>query len=190
MTLLEENDALMSDVAYSPIRPSDLDRIQLDRLNRGYESVLDLCRLLLESSTLNLQTGRVAQFAFVFDMNRLFEEFVAEFLRRHKSRMKVVILVDRPGPLLALSLHCLSHREGMYQPEMHRMARGHTARSSPEKPLSQLLKVHHRQPKSRWRETYRSRLRIGFKVTCLYLRIATRPIPSLRFEMRRCPTNL
>jgi len=77
----------MSDVSHHSIRPSDLDRIQLDRLNRDYEPVLDLCRLLLESSTLNLQTGRVAQFAFVFDMNRLFEEFVAEFLRRHKSRI-------------------------------------------------------------------------------------------------------
>ena len=79
----------MSDVSHRPIRPSDLDRIQLDRLNRDYEPVLNLCRLLLESSTLNLQTGRVAQFAFVFDMNRLFEEFVAEFLRRHKSRIRL-----------------------------------------------------------------------------------------------------
>jgi 5-methylcytosine-specific restriction enzyme subunit McrC len=89
LTLLEENDALMSDVSHRPIRPSDLDPIQLDRLNRDYEPVLDLCRLLLESSTLNLRTGRVAQFAFVFDMNRLFEEFVAEFLRRHKSRIRL-----------------------------------------------------------------------------------------------------
>jgi 5-methylcytosine-specific restriction enzyme subunit McrC len=87
--LLQENDALLSDVKTVPIRPSDLDRIQLDRLNRDYEPLLDLCRLLLESSTLNVRTGRIAQFAFVFDMNRLFEEFVAEFLRRHKGRIRL-----------------------------------------------------------------------------------------------------
>jgi 5-methylcytosine-specific restriction enzyme subunit McrC len=88
-TLLQQNDALLSDVPHQPIRTSDLDRIQLDRLNRDYEPMLELCRLLLESSTLNLQTGRIAQFAFVFDMNRLFEEFVVGFLQQHKSRIQL-----------------------------------------------------------------------------------------------------
>lgn len=88
-TLLQENDALLPDVPHRPIRKSDLDRIQLDRLDRDYESVLELCRLLLESSTLNLRTGHIAQFAFVFDMNRLFEEFVAEFLRQHRSKIRL-----------------------------------------------------------------------------------------------------
>jgi 5-methylcytosine-specific restriction enzyme subunit McrC len=88
-TLLQENDTLLSDVSHEPIRMSDLERIQLDRLNRDYEPILELWRLLLESSTLNLRTGRIAQFAFVFDMHRLFEEFVAEFLRRHKNRIRL-----------------------------------------------------------------------------------------------------
>ena len=87
--LLQENDALLSDATYRPVRMSDLERIQLNRLNRDYEPILELCRLLLESSTLNLRTGRIAQFAFVFDMNRLFEEFVAEFLRRHKNQIRL-----------------------------------------------------------------------------------------------------
>ena len=38
---------------------------------------------------LDLRAGRITQLAFVFDMNRLFEEFVAEFLRRHIGRIKV-----------------------------------------------------------------------------------------------------
>lgn len=40
----------------------------------------------LRWSTLDLRAGRIAQAAFVFDMNRLFEEFVAEFLLRHVRR--------------------------------------------------------------------------------------------------------
>lgn len=87
--VLQQNDALLSDVAHRPIRASDLDRIHLDRLDRGYEPILSLCRLLLEHSTLDLRAGRITQLAFVFDMNRLFEEFVAEFLRRHIGRIKV-----------------------------------------------------------------------------------------------------
>ena len=87
--ILQENDALLSEVTHRSIRASDLDRIHLDRLDRGYEPILNLCRLLLEHSTLDLRAGRITQLAFVFDMNRLFEEFVAEFLRRHIGRIKV-----------------------------------------------------------------------------------------------------
>ena len=85
--ILQENEALLSDVTPGVVRAEDLDRIHLDRLNRHYEPILELCRLLLENSTLNLKAGRIDQLAFVFDMNRLFEEFVAEFLRRHTSKI-------------------------------------------------------------------------------------------------------
>lgn len=33
--------------------------------------------------------GRITQLAFVFDMNRLFEEFVTEFLKRHVGEIKL-----------------------------------------------------------------------------------------------------
>lgn len=86
-TLLQENDTLLADVAHGPIRPHDLDLIHLDRLDRHYEPILGLCRLLLESSTLDFRSGRITQLAFVFDMNALFEEFVAEFLKRNVGKM-------------------------------------------------------------------------------------------------------
>ncbi len=103
-SVLRENNALLSDVAYHPIRVVDLDRIHLDRLNRDYEPLLDLCRLLLQHSTLDLRAGRIVQLAFVFDMNRLFEEFVYEFLRRHRNRIQLkngrqLVGVDYQYPL-------------------------------------------------------------------------------------------
>ncbi len=85
--LLQENEALLSDVSPGIVRAAELDHIHLDRLNRHYEPILGLCRLLLESSTLNLSAGRISQLAFVFDMNKLFEEFVAEFLKRNASKI-------------------------------------------------------------------------------------------------------
>jgi 5-methylcytosine-specific restriction enzyme subunit McrC len=87
--LLRENDLLLADVAQSAVRAEDVDRIHLDRLNRAYEPILELCRLLLKNSTLDLRAGRIAQLAFVFDMNLLFEEFVAEFVGRHSDRIRL-----------------------------------------------------------------------------------------------------
>ncbi|MGH3088383.1 MAG: McrC family protein [Rubrobacteraceae bacterium] len=84
-TLLRQNDALLADVEDAPVFARDLDRIHLDRLNREYEPILELCRLLLENSSLDLRAGRITQLALVFDMNTLFEKFVAEFLRRNKE---------------------------------------------------------------------------------------------------------
>lgn len=87
-TTLRENDFLLADVSDVPVFVRDLDRIHLDRLNREYDRILELCRLLLENSALDLRAGRITQLAIVFDMNKLFEKFVAEFLRRHVGRMR------------------------------------------------------------------------------------------------------
>jgi 5-methylcytosine-specific restriction enzyme subunit McrC len=88
-SLLRENASLLADVTDRIVRLSDLERIHLNRLNRAYEPLLDLCRLLLSQATLNVRAGHIAQLTFLFDMNRLFEAFVAAFLRRHMSRVTV-----------------------------------------------------------------------------------------------------
>ena len=85
--ILSENDVLMADVASVPVRPEEVDRLQIDRLSRDYGPILDLCRLLLRRSTLDLRAGRISQLAIVFDMAKLFEEFVAEFLKRNASEV-------------------------------------------------------------------------------------------------------
>lgn len=88
-SLLRENAILLADVTDRIVRLSDLERIHLNRLNRAYEPLLDLCRLLLSQATLNVRAGHIAQLTFLFDMNRLFEAFVAAFLQRHMSRVTV-----------------------------------------------------------------------------------------------------
>ncbi|CAN5578000.1 hypothetical protein BH20ACT10_BH20ACT10_19000 [soil metagenome] len=87
--VLRQNDALLADVSDTPVFVRDLDRIHLDRLDREYEPILKLCRLLLENSALDLRAGRITQLALVFDMNVLFEKFVAEFLRRNKEGISI-----------------------------------------------------------------------------------------------------
>ena len=48
-----------------------------------------MSRLLLSRATLDLRAGKISAVAFVFDMNVLFEAFVAEFLRRHRTEIRL-----------------------------------------------------------------------------------------------------
>ncbi len=74
--------ASLEDVA-DEIMPADyLDRIPTTRLNVHYQPVLRLARLLLENLTLADRRGQHAASSFVVDMNRLFENFVTQRLRR------------------------------------------------------------------------------------------------------------
>jgi 5-methylcytosine-specific restriction enzyme subunit McrC len=81
-------DALES-VTDRPVTAGDLDRLHLNRLNREYESILRLCRLLLEDSTLGTRSGTADQLALVFNMNQLFESAIETLLRRFQNRLQI-----------------------------------------------------------------------------------------------------
>lgn len=57
----------------------------ISRLNQRYLPLLNLARLFLANNVLDQSAGGVDSFAFVFDMNLLFEQFIAGFLRRHQQ---------------------------------------------------------------------------------------------------------
>lgn len=67
------------------ISPELLERIHFTRLNERYLPGFNLARLFLEHSTFQLSTGTRRIFAFVFDMERLFEKFVEAFVMRHRT---------------------------------------------------------------------------------------------------------
>jgi 5-methylcytosine-specific restriction enzyme subunit McrC len=66
----------------------------LTRLNARYEPLLSLARLFLEGGSLQLAARDFTTYAFVFDMNRLFEEFVVGLVRRHRERVLPEALHD------------------------------------------------------------------------------------------------
>jgi 5-methylcytosine-specific restriction enzyme subunit McrC len=66
---------------------ADANPALLTRLNRRYEPLLNLARLFLDDSALQLAAGDLTTFAFVFDMNQLFEAFVVNFIRRYRDRI-------------------------------------------------------------------------------------------------------
>ena len=73
---------LLDDVADAEIQDADFDRIALNRQNERFEDVLRFCRLLLSGRTPNVRAGATRTFSLLFDMNKVFERFVAAYLRR------------------------------------------------------------------------------------------------------------
>ncbi len=74
---------LLDGVADSEIQEADFARIALNRQNERFEDVLRFCRLLLAGRTPTIQSGGTRTFSLLFDMNKVFERFVAAFLRRY-----------------------------------------------------------------------------------------------------------
>ncbi len=86
--ILNELRQWMDEVTLPPrLTVKDADAGQLTRLTERYRPLLNLARVFLEGGALQLTSGDLGTFAFVLDMNLLFENFVAGFIRRHASEI-------------------------------------------------------------------------------------------------------
>jgi 5-methylcytosine-specific restriction enzyme subunit McrC len=74
--------ALLDDVADVPDGRAWFDRVVLDRQSQRFTDLLAFCRLVLEQQTPTSRSGTATTFSLLFDMDRVFEGFVAAFLRR------------------------------------------------------------------------------------------------------------
>jgi 5-methylcytosine-specific restriction enzyme subunit McrC len=64
-----------------------LDRVIFTRLNDRFRPPFNLARLFIEHGVFQLSAGRHELFAFMFDMDRLFEGFIGSFLTRHRKEI-------------------------------------------------------------------------------------------------------
>jgi 5-methylcytosine-specific restriction enzyme subunit McrC len=68
-------------VSYSTISSSAFPAISYTRLNKHYEPIISMCKLLLQNMTINLEYHDETSFSsFMIDMNVLFEHFVFTLL--------------------------------------------------------------------------------------------------------------
>lgn len=75
-----------------PVRPTDIDRPTiLTRLNDHCRRVERLARIVIAGASLNDGVGRAGASAFLIDMNRVFELFVEDRLRRFLSGRAQVV---------------------------------------------------------------------------------------------------
>src|ERR1700752_358486 len=69
------------------VTASDANPSQLTRLNEAYRPLLNLARIFLDGGALQMAAGDLSTFAFVFDMNQLFEKFITGFVQRHAEEI-------------------------------------------------------------------------------------------------------
>lgn len=88
LALLREIDAALQPVSLlADIPTALLDAMQFDRLNDRFRPAFQLARLVLTGRSIQLSAGPHPAYAFVFDMNVLFERFVTAFIRRHHASL-------------------------------------------------------------------------------------------------------
>lgn len=73
---------LLNDVTNAPIGREVFDTVVFDRQNERFKDLFEFCRWVIEGRSPALQAGRRTSFSLLFNMNAVFETFVAEFLRR------------------------------------------------------------------------------------------------------------
>ncbi len=98
--LLQQLALMLDDVSFTRIGLSDFERVHLTRLNEEYGPILNLCKLFISQSSLELSADEMPTFSFIFDMNVLFEEFIGEFVRRHFSDHFEAIHLQRSSEYL------------------------------------------------------------------------------------------
>ena len=76
-SLLKHRHLLRQQVTLTPIRASELERVELTRLNEYYADLLRLTKLVLRSIYVReFMTGKQRSFALLIDMNKIFERAV------------------------------------------------------------------------------------------------------------------
>ena len=74
---------LLDGVSDVSVQEADFGRISINRQNERFEDLLRFCRLLLSGATPTVQAGATRTFSLLFDMNIVFERFIAAFVRRY-----------------------------------------------------------------------------------------------------------
>ncbi len=74
---------LLDGVEDGEVLDSDFDAISITRQNQRFDELLRFCRLVLSGRAPTVEAGRHRSFSLLFDMNRVFERFIAAMLRRY-----------------------------------------------------------------------------------------------------------
>ena len=72
--------AVFHEISLKPISPFQCDKIVYTRLNGRYKSAIHLAKLLLQHLSVEEHGGQTPFAAYMFDMNQVFELFVARYL--------------------------------------------------------------------------------------------------------------
>jgi 5-methylcytosine-specific restriction enzyme subunit McrC len=87
---------LFDEVADVRIMRTQAERIHINRLNKRFENLLTLAKLFLNNQTLVARSGLHDSWTILFDMNVLFEEFIAKALQNGLSDSQYIVVSQGP----------------------------------------------------------------------------------------------
>lgn len=70
-----------SNISDKVFKAVDVDKVHFNRTNENYQPILNWCRLFLSSMSPDVTAGKQELFSILFDMNMLFERWVAAELK-------------------------------------------------------------------------------------------------------------
>ena len=98
-------NAVYEDVTLRPVAYAETQKIILNRNHTMFKEPLELAQMFLQNSTISLHNHTFTNLAILFDMNKLFEEFVATALEQAfpgqvkiQNKLKIIEDIDEiPG---------------------------------------------------------------------------------------------
>lgn len=106
----------------APVNSSDCDKIVLNRQNERFRGILNFSKLILANKAPSASAGKERTFALLFDMNNVFESFIANIVRKKVlgqqglSRDEYRVYVQTCGHRKTHLLHRLAEKqEGAYR---------------------------------------------------------------------------
>lgn len=86
--LLKQCELIFDEVEYKSVDINKLDRIHFNRLNSRFKTSFEIAILLLKQS-IPLFSQDKKSFAFLFDMNALFEKFISRMVKELDNNVKI-----------------------------------------------------------------------------------------------------
>ena len=74
---------LLCDVRNVNITIDDFNKISMNRQNERFNEVFTFCKLILSNQSPTASSGREKTFSLLLDMNNVFEDFIAQFMKKY-----------------------------------------------------------------------------------------------------------
>jgi 5-methylcytosine-specific restriction enzyme subunit McrC len=71
---------VLDEVSDEMVSPAHFDRVAFNRQNERYEDLFHFCHLILADLSPTVHSGEAKSFSLLFDMNKVFERFIAAFI--------------------------------------------------------------------------------------------------------------
>ena len=80
---------LFSEIDLCNITRESFKKLHFNRKNDQFRPIIDLCYQFIFNESIEMSSGKFSTFSFLFDMNKLFEEFIYEFMRRNSTDLDI-----------------------------------------------------------------------------------------------------